>query len=319
MKGACIIDGVDIDDYGMFILRGGDYDFLSFPDRKPPLTEDWYEHNGVDADLSEIYFQAKSVTMSFYIKAETGTQLVSNWARFRAVVTRSGYREVYIRDLDRTFRLRYVSCPEYEHHGGLAKPGKKWSTLTINFSQDDPLQLFTNPDITSPVVEYPNRAYVTLDGRDLGEYGILVRECYSSMLAAPAIKEPLTREFERQNGLLVYPSPISTFDVKQVTVGCTMRATSMANFYRNYEALFNAVSAKRELLLSSYAGEDRCFYTRMVNFIKMRPFNTRILVKFDLVFTCLDTGLLDFLLASEDGRYIVTEDGMHFIDMNYYG
>jgi hypothetical protein len=319
IKGACIIDGIDIADFGMYITKGGDYDFISFPERKEPLLNNWYEHNGVDADLSEIFFKEKQVKVSFYITADTGTQFVARWARFRSLITAPGYRQVYIREFDRTFRLRYLSCPEFEHHGGMHKTGQKWSLFSITFSQDDPLMLFTDSTITDPIQEYSNRSYVSIGDRDLADYGIIVTECYNTMLAAPAIKEPLRRSFERANGLDVATPSVPNFETKQVVVSCTMRAGSLSVFWRNYVALFNAITKKEEILLSSFAGEERCFYSRMRNFEKRRPFASRILCSFELVFTCIDTGEVNFLLASEDDRLIITEDDIYFIDMAYYG
>ncbi|MDL2254963.1 hypothetical protein LJC38_00075 [Parabacteroides sp. OttesenSCG-928-K15] len=319
MRGGCVIDGVDIADFGMFILRGGDNDFISYPERKMPYSNDWYEYNGIDADLTDVYFKEKTVSVKFHISASTGTEYIANWAHFRSLITAPGYRSVYIREFQKTFLLRYISCSDFNHKGGLVKSGKKSGDLTIEFSMDDPLQFFVSPEILDPVVEFNNATHVSIGGRDLADYGIIVTECYSSILAAAPAKEPLTRSFEHESGLLVYPPSVSNFDTKQITIACAMRAGSIGNFWHNYEALFNALTVKEELSVSTYAGSEKCFYSSMKNFNKRRPFRERVRVSFDLVLTVLETGDVAFVLASEDGRLIMTEDSNNYIDMAYYG
>lgn len=57
MKGSVIINGTDIADFGALILRGGDYNFLPFPERKEPKQNNWYEYDGLDTDLEEVFFK----------------------------------------------------------------------------------------------------------------------------------------------------------------------------------------------------------------------------------------------------------------------
>lgn len=319
MTGSCIIDGIDLSSLGVFILRGGDLDFISYPERKAPLSTSWYEQNGIDVDLTEIYFKEKQVSVKFHLQAGNGTEMVSRIASFRSLLSAPGLRRIYVREFDKTFLLRYVSCPDYSHRGGLAKKGGKRGDITVTFSMDDPLQFFTHPEITHPAGSWNNKTYVTIGGRDLGEFGIIVTQCYNSLLLFPALKRPLTRSFDKENGLLVSTPATANYEVKQVTISCVMRATDLTEFYNNYEALFNVLTVKEELSLSSYAGTETCFYSSMSNFRKLRPFKSRVLVSFDLILTCLDSGAVAFLLAAEDGSLFVTEDGMYFIDMAYYG
>ncbi|MDR1937309.1 MAG: hypothetical protein LBQ73_02260 [Tannerellaceae bacterium] len=320
MKGSCIMDGIDIADWGMFIVRGGDYDFLSFPERKEPPSTNWYEHNGIDADLSEVYFKEKKISVKFYISARTGMELYSNINTFFSFVSEPGYRQIYVREFDRTFRLRYLSCPELKHKGGLVKVGNKSSLFTVEFAMDDPLQLFTNPDAApTPPDGYFGETHVSLNERDLSEYGIIVNECYNTILPLPAVKKPLSRDFSRINGVLVYPYSKTNFEIKQAVIGCTMRAASREEFYTNYEALFRDLTAPGELTLASAAGEEKCFFAAMDNFKKNAPFRRRILVSFDLRLTCIDSGEIDFLLSTEDNALLVTEDDINFIDTRYYG
>lgn len=317
MRGACIIDGVDIDDLGMFILKGGDYDFLTFPSRKTPESNNWYEYDGIDADLSEVFFSEKKITIKFYMRSASGAQHVSRLNALERLLTAPGYRSMYIREYDHTFLLRYLSCDEFRHKGGLARLRPR-TELAVEFCMDDPLRLFTgtSPD---PIPEYNNNTYVNLSGRDLSQYGIIVQSCYGSVLTIPAVKEPLTRSFNRRNGLLVPETYLNKKEVKQVIISCTMRASSLSVFKRNYEALFNALTQPGEIDLQTFAGSQKCFYTEMRDCKKKHPLRERVLVSFSIVLTALESGEAIFLLAAEDERMIVTEDNINLIDVAYYG
>jgi len=318
MIGSCYIDGIDIDRFGAFIMRGGDFDFLSFPERKPPYSNDWYEENGVEYDLSEVYFKEKKVTVKFHFSAPTGVLMVSALASFRSLIASPGEHSIYMRDFDRMFNLRYVSCSSYRHRGGLAKVGDKKGDLSVVFSMDNPLQFFAE-NIVNPIGNFNNETHIKISGVDLARYGIIVNECYNTTLAYPAVKTPLTRSFANAHGIEVAKAKELVYKEKKVVISCTMRADTKEQLYTNYIALFNALRVPGLLTLTTFSSEEYCFYSQMQNFKKLRPLSIRPLISFNIVLTCVDSGQVIFLLASEDGRLIETETGSKFIDMQYYG
>lgn len=337
MKGSCIIDGFDIDALGSFILKGGDYDFLSFPERRNPLSENWFEYDGVDVDLSEIFFKEKSVTVKFYIKAETGQEFIYRLNNFYKRISAPGYRQLYSREFDRTFLLRYVSCPDYTHRGGLFKQGTKRGNLSVNFSMDDPLQLFTDPSILEPVSvgtllaaengdlvntedsylielfgadavskRIPTR--VVINGYDLSAFGIIVTQCYNSVLKLSAAKQPLSRSFERRTGLKVYEPEETTFEATQITIECVMISESLLEFYHNYEALFNNLTLTRAIDVSTPQADIECYYNSMSDLVKHKPFKNGVRISFKLNLTSITPGLIDFLLSAQEGSLIITQN-----------
>lgn len=315
-KGSVIIDGVDIDELGMFILRGGDYDFLSMPARKEPEQEDWHEYDGVDTDLTEIYFNEKKITVGFHIRALTGDEFLYNLNRFHKLISAPGYRQIYSREFGKTFRLRYINCPAFAHKGGMYKPGTKRADINVEFSMDDPLQLFTGSGNMVPRNGRDGQTFVKINGRDLADFGIIVNQCYNTVLRLPAVKSPLTRSIGNRTGLLVYPLSKTTFETKQVVIDCTMTAGSRDDFYYNYEALFNSLTLKEAVQLSTFAADDEsCYYSAMQDFRKLQPFSSRIMVQFSLVLTLTGPSLIEYLLSTEDGYLVVTEDGQYFIEV----
>ncbi|WP_165043721.1 hypothetical protein [Dysgonomonas sp. ZJ709] len=310
MTGSVTIDGVDISTFGMFILKGGDYDFLPFPDRKEPEQNNWHDYNGVDVDLSEIYFKEKRVIVRFYIANDTTQDFLSNLNAFYTLISKPGYRQLYSRDFDKTFSLRYVSCPDYSHKGGLYKYGRKRGELTVEFSMDAPIQLFTRPTLLQPVGGRASITHVQINGYDLAAFGIIVNEAYNTVLNLPAVKPPLIRSFERRSGLLVHTPADIAYETKQIVINCTMTANTRAEFYTNYEALFNNLTLTTAAVsLRTYEGTEDCYYTAMQGFKKLRPFGSRIIVEFSLVLTAIAPGMRVYVLGTTDNRILLTIAG----------
>lgn len=281
MKGSVIINNKDVADFGAFILRGGDNDLLTMPERKQPKMTSWYEYDGIDADLTEVFFNERKLKIDFYLSADNAAYYKSRVKGFYDLIT-GGSITMYSREFDRSFTFRYLTCPEFEHKGGLYKAGDKRGKFTVEFSMDDPLQLFTDPTILQPRSSYVHTSHVLLNGIDLGAFGIIVNECYSSMLKLPAIKKPLTRSFSRRSGLIAFTRKNPTFETREISIQCTMRARSRTEFYYNYEALFNNLAKTEALQLDSYLGQAKCYYSKMLDSRKMGTFSNGIMIQFTL-------------------------------------
>lgn len=306
MKGSVIINQTDIADFGAFILRGGDHELLLFPERKEPKQNNWYEYDGLDVDLSEVFFKERSLSINFYLSAGTGAEYEFKLNEFYRLLT-SGYISLYSRELGQTFTLRYLSVTEYNHKGGLYKSGDKRGWVKVNFSMDDPLQLFTRPDLLMPKSSKTSLTHVSLNGYDLGKFGIIVNECYSSVLKQPAIKPPLTRSFARRSGLLAFARQRPTFEARELVIKCTMRAPDRAEFYHNYEALFNNLTSPEAIQIDTFAGRANCYYSKMESWRKLGVFSNGVMVQFTLRLKQIDAGLTYYVLGTASDTAILTD------------
>jgi hypothetical protein len=315
--GGCIIDGIDVGKLGIFIERAGDGDFLLFPARREPRYNEWQEADGMDVDLTEIYFKEKTLSVTFVAQPTAGRLLEDSIYSFFDIITGPSEHSIYLRDFLRTFRLRYLDCPEMKQRGGIVKAGSRTARFTVRFQQDDPLQIF-DENVNTPTTPYGNKTFVSIDGRELSVYGIIVKECYSAILPYPAARWPLTISQETMTGAIACLPEETTFGIKQLVVACAMRARSVSEFYRNYTALFHHLTIKEELMLSSAAGDEECFYQKMENFRRLAPFQRRPLVEFDLRFTATDSGKAILLLSTEEDEFITTEDSEYLIDLKEY-
>jgi len=282
MIGACIIDGTDIATLGMFIVRGGDSDFLAFPERKEPLANDWFEEDGLDVDLSDVFFEAKKVSVKYYISANDATTFQNHLNAFETLHYQAGYRQIYVREFDKTFALRFKEISDYKHSGGYVKTGKKFGFITVDYMMDDPLQVYDSTLV--PVSTRPTLSGIKLNSYDFSKFGIVIQDAYSTALRIRSPKLGLVLAFERRTGLLSDLAYVPTKSARQISIACTMLAETLNEFYTNYNALFNQLSITQALELELPSTEViNCYYKRMDEFKKELAFSNRIKFKFNLI------------------------------------
>lgn len=319
MTGACTIDGTDIDTLGGLILLGGDHDFISFPSRKDPKYNDWPEEDGIEISNDDPVFNEKKVTVKYYLKGDE-TNFKHRVNSFLDLHVGAGYRSVYVREFGRTFQLRFLGVTGYEQNRGFSRGGEKSVRLDAEYSMDDPVQ-FLDPLIVTPASGRSIPAQVTLNSVDLAQYGIIVHKVYSTAMRL-AVKQRLITSSQYMTGLIADVGLTDDIalppkrQMQRITLECTMIAPDRAAFWNNYNALWSVMSSNTFLLGLPAAMKDfTCYYSSMTGFSK-KPWTGRVIVKFNLEVVACSFELLNYLLATESGMLIITEDGINYIDMN---
>lgn len=315
MIGGCIIDTVDIAAYGAFIERGGSDDFLSFPDRRMPDFNDWAEHDGLDVDLSDLSFEAKKVSVNYVITAQNEGTFKQYLNSFKTLHYQTGYRQVYVKEFNRTFELRFVGFSRYRHSGGMVNNRQKRGYLTADYVMDDPLQMFDG--VISPVGGGVGDSYVRINMNDLSSYGIVVNDAYSSLLKPRSPKEPLTYISRYADGMFADTESEQKKRPRELMIDCTMVASSASNLISNLAALFSQMNSLVPVVVDAAGETMNCYYTKMSRFRKDAPFSRRVRVSFTLHLQEFSDTQLMRLLAAENGNMITTENGIYFIDLEY--
>ncbi len=281
---SCIIDTVDLAAYGIFIERGGSDDFISFPDRRTPDTNDWAEHDGLEVDLTDCSFEAKRVRVNYVIVANDEATFNHYLNSFETLHFAEGFREIFVREYNKTFLLRFLGFSSYRHKGGLYNPRKKIGKITAEYSMDNPLQFFTDT-ITEPIGARKNMAYVTLNQFDLSRFGIVVQDVYSTALQPRSTKSVLERKIQHISGIAADTGFVPKRRSRQIVIECTMLANSLLEFWTNYTALFNnlRVTVPVQFGITRTNKIINCYYSKMTNFRKETPFARRIKVSFNLI------------------------------------
>lgn len=316
MTGACTIDSVDISTLGMFITKGGDNGFILFPEQKEPDSNDWPEEDGLEVDNDKPVFNARKFTVQ-YCCTGNETNLQHRINTFYQLHYQPGTREIYIREFGTTFQLRFVGISNYQQKHGYTVTGDNHAFIDVDYVMDDPVQIFSSSVIV-PINPRPIATHVKINATDLAEFGVIVRDIYPTAMQRK-LKAPLLISSKYTTGQVADVNSIPAKQQAEVTIKCTMTANNVMSFWVNYNALWANVSAGKVTLgLTALQHNYNCWYKKMGNFIKRRPFAQRVIVDFNLVLVAYGNYELKYLLATESGDYVTTEADEDCINMNLY-
>lgn len=303
MTGTLFIDGKDAYlNFGVFITSGGYKELSCFPPMKAVSSIDWGEEDGVEPDLSDPRLDTKEASITFSVHR---AMLVG--AFFDLISDRS-YHTFDFREMGRVYKLRLVTESSLN-----VKP--LLQTFTLRFANDFPLPdgySYVQPQSTI----FAQSGY-EIDGRDLSEYGIsILQGSDSEIQKSPSVKLNLLQNVSSRHGA-IYDGQVVKFQSKEVKLSCLMRAKTMTEFWRNYNALlFDLIRpGERSLYVDNTGYEYPCYY-KNCSVTEFYP-TGKIWFKFDLTLVFISFRIEDdeFLLASESGEWIMTEDGEFAIDL----
>lgn len=303
MTGAFYIDDIDIyARYGVAITEGGYNDLLAFPALKDPDYNDWPEEDGIEVDLETPRLEAKEVTISFASDRGSTGDLIF-------LLSKPGYHTLRITELGKSWRLRLLtqlSCRDYS----------RAVAFNLKFADDFSVRAKNYPSAAGCGLALPVSAY-EIDNLPLSQYGVEVIGGWDDLLKSPTVKQNLTRSFATSDGQ-IYDADHIVFNSKETTLKCSLSAVSMEKFWECYTAFFNdLVQPGERLLYWDYVGEEYPFYYKKSSGFNVVSLRNPVVVEFNLtlVFTVFRIGETEYLLATEDGELIETEDGEYLIDM----
>lgn len=282
MSGACKIDNVDMRDLGVLIPRGGDAQLLLFPRRSRPLSNDWFEHDGLDIDWSSLRWSPKQVDLEFYLSAPDKTAFNNRLSAVEALLYSPGNRTVELGALGVTTSLQFTDITKLETRGGLHRSGAKSALFTARFMDNTPTVLFSGTALRSGG-RIPTR--VLLGGLDFSEYGIIIHEVYNTALRIRPPKKGLSIEVGGQHGAIVDTSFTPKRSTDVINIECSMLLPK-SDFWPSYRALFAALDTDGPLVLELANGRQiNCYFEEMSGIKRHR--SERVFIEFTLKFIVL--------------------------------
>lgn len=308
MRGRLYIDGRDAyTDFGVWITKGGYDGLLPFPELVEPDRNDWPDEDGIEPDLEKPTLKPRELNITFVrsVYGRSAGALVE-------YLSKPGYHLFRIPSLGREWSLRLIQSPAYEDWDML-------ESFTLRFTEDRPVRPSVISGPNGGGLYIPSSEY-ELDGVSLERYGIMVTEGKDEIMRSPTVKTNLSRTILNVDGR-IYDADNVVFNSKEVTLKCCLIADSTDRFWRCYDALLNALiqPGERSLYVDYNVEEYPCYYKRTSGW-KLESLRGRVVVTFNLTleFTVFRMGETDYLLATEDGNLIVTEDGKYCIDLGIY-
>ena len=274
------IDGNDAYlQYGAYVVSGGWNELVAYPPLKSVESNDWQEEDGVEADLSEPVLNTREVSVKFAFGG-----LFSRFCLFIELLSDGAYHDFDCAYIGRKYRLRMTQQPNLDI-------AKALGTATIKFADDFPMQGY---EYRVPSSGMPVCDDYLIDNAPTTNYGLRVLQGTMSEIMKPAaVKQNLLRNIKTLSGA-IYDGKAVTFKSKDVKLKCLMRAETLDGLWRNYDALL-------------YDLTQPDFYP-----------DGRIWLAFTLTLTFTGSFRLDdtdFVLATEDGVIVFTEDGENAIEM----
>lgn len=303
MTGRFFIDGKDaFAEYGVFVQENGYNELVAFPSLKSVKSNDWHEEDGIEADLSAPVLDTKEFSMKFVFTGEN-----YRLGGFIELLSDGAYHTFNFSGIGRTYRLRMVSHTNLDTALFLG-------FVTLRLADDFPLDGYS---YTTPASTVPPYGDYELDGRRLTDYGIRVLEgTLSEIEKSPVVKQNLLRNIGTQGGA-IYDGERVTFKTKEVKISCLMRAQTLAELWQNYDALlYDLVRPQERVLYADATGlEYPCHYKSCS--VSEFYASGKIWLNFSitLVFTAFRVEDDHYILASESGEWIITEDGDSAVDL----
>lgn len=299
-----LINGIDAYlSYGVSIRKGGLNALINFPSIKPVEVNDWHEEDGEEVDLSEIKLESKAIDIHFILDRMRG-----KLNDFLSMLSNEPYSTFSI--AGRSYKLRMVDNPDLTLFN-------EFGLFSISFVDDFPISEDYVYSAPSSTISVSNQNVYKIDGRSLSEYGVVVLKGYSEVRRLPSVKLNQRTDVLVINGLIYDEEGEVKYNAKDVRLECLMRANSTSEFWRNYDALLYDLTQPEEriLFVDATGVEYPCYYKSCSTMEFFRDSGVWWRFNPTLRFTSFTIDGEEYLLASESGSIIITENGFA-IDLN---
>ena len=219
----------------------------------------------------------------------------------------SAYHTFDCRHIKRTYRLRLVAQPNLTVAHALG-------ATTLKFADDFPLPNYTYKKPISNVAAYDD---YTFDGVKFTDYGArILKGTLDEVKKAPTVKANLLRNISTQTGAL-YDGKNVTYKSKDVKINCLMRADTLDELWRNYDALlYDLVRPMERKLWVDELGQEFSFYYKSCQVTEFYP-TDKIWLQFTLTVTfTMPTPADVFKTEYEQLKYIENK-GNAFVDTGH--
>lgn len=139
LSGWYSIDGKDLwTVYNMFVESGSD-GFLKYPGKKDSITHDWMDSDGIDVDLSRIFFNARDIVLNVALIADDADRFWEVYQSFIAHMKQPGLRRIEITEFGgRSFYCYYKETNNFSRFTRLQGNTKIGCKFSIVFTETKP-------------------------------------------------------------------------------------------------------------------------------------------------------------------------------------
>lgn len=303
MIGRLYIDGNDAyKQYGVYVVQGGWNELIAYPPLKPVDSNDWHEEDGIEPDLSSPVLNSREISVKMAISG-----LYSRFNALIELLSDGAYHTFECAYIQRRYKLRLVSLPN------LAVT-KVLGTATLKFADDFPLLGYKYVAPASNVAASDDYAF---DGTLFTDYGVrILKGTLDEVMKPPTVKPNILRNIGTKSGAL-YDGKNVIYKSKDVKIYCLLRADTIDELWRNYDALlYDIIRPNERTLWIDALCIDVPFYYKSCQVTDFFP-TDKIWLQFTLNLVFINEPKLtdDVILSSEESILIETEDGDFMIEL----
>ena len=221
----------DVLEYSYVCTAFGGFDeLIAFPPLKTPPANDWHEERGFDPDLSDPVLDTREVTLRLSATGQWDYEGAIGMLEVSPVI------DVRATSIGRSWSLRFIA----------PTGGANASTFGLKFADDTPMQGYTYQPPNAEkerewilstsrrddfvITESPKRSFADYGARVLGDV-------VDEMERRNEVKTGLLRKFSTKPGAFYDKSAMFFEKGGDRQVQLLMRADTLAELWRNYDAL----------------------------------------------------------------------------------
>jgi hypothetical protein len=141
--GKYFIDGKDFWTVFNVVVESGSDGFLQYPSKKVSITRDWADANGLDVDTSQVFFNAREISLKCAIITDDPENFWINHKAFIAQWALPGLHRIQLSEFGlRSYYCIFSDSPSFERYTsvreGEASPWVVACKFTINITELEP-------------------------------------------------------------------------------------------------------------------------------------------------------------------------------------
>lgn len=269
-----LIDGYDAyTKYGLFVSYDGMRSLLQWPQFKSSSihVNNWHESDGLEADLSSVKIEGRSVQMQFVaVHSDSPSMSRVLFSSLKSKISGSVYHTFKFLRLGVSYMLRYDNNNSFtinEKFDNLSIALKEDSiytpvlggNVTLDFGTSTKTFTIAVPD--SPSVKLSG---YTIDGVDMAYFGMyVVSGTVDQFQTYGKTKESLLRDISTQNGWIYDSADTIQLSEKDVTIHLHLRTGNVLTFWKMWYALFAILLSSGAHTVEGAGRKFTCYYKSM--------------------------------------------------------
>lgn len=259
--------------YGLYTIKGGLYELFSYPPLKPPPHNNWYEHDGLEVDLSAPKLDSREVKIKCAFRNG-----IEQFSRLIKYISDGKYHDwAFNLPIGGSYRLRYLGMSDLRVVGDMG-------LVTLHLADDFPLRNYIYR-LQGHDLRIPQSTDYLIDGKKLTDYNISVLQgTLQEFSSAGQVKTNLVRNYDNHAGA-IYDEHALKYEAREVKMYLLLQAYNGGQFWGAYlQFLYDLIRPnEREIYVSALQKTFKGYY-KSGEITEIHVGRPRIVCKFTVTF-----------------------------------